>query len=101
MNLRPGWPPSFVGRTETLVSDLETVIRRWCDDQDELHGTSGCPGGPHCIHAAVGAVRAVLAKARSMETGIDGPSIVGKAIADEYRATIARALGIETGDDHE
>lgn len=81
---------------DTTITDR---IRAWCDTQDQVHDTSGCPGGADCVHAAVTAIRRVLDFGDRVRAGRVIGFLAGEHVAlVEY--TIARALGLTEGTHH-
>lgn len=55
--------------TTTETQGLVEQIRARLDDWDAEHDTTGCPGGPGCIHTAVAGLRAVMDLADGWEQG--------------------------------
>lgn len=74
------------------MTDLREAILAKLDDWDADHDTLYCPS-KGCIHDAVAALRAVVAKSEQIRAE---SKTLGWGIADTYLQVVAEALGIET-----
>jgi hypothetical protein len=80
----------------TTTTTLVEQIRARLDDWDAEHDTTGCPGGPECIHTAAKALRAVLDLADRWEYGAlrwTNPLPVPEEV-HLIRREVAQALGL-------